>query len=159
MRKSPLPGRPLRDPGRWWRIPDGRRRSRSHRPGAEAADSRCGSQRPRVASRRLLWADRGLRDRAIERHPDLLVRAAEQNSCHAVALLIELGFDVNARHRTASLHEAAMRGNIPIITLLLEHGADPNVRDTGYNATPAGWAEHHGQTEAQQYLAAPEERS
>jgi len=45
-----------------------------------------------------------------------------------VALLIELGFDVNARPRTAPLHEAAMRGNIPIIRLLVEHGADPNVQ-------------------------------
>ena len=111
------------------------------------------------AVRRLLGADPGLRDRAIERHPDLLVRAAEQNSYRAVALLIELGFDVNARHRTAPLHEAAMRGEIQIITLLLEHGADPNVRDTGYKATPAGWAEHHGQAEAHHYLAALEERS
>ena len=113
----------------------------------------------RDAVARLLAADPGLRERAIERRPDQLVRAAEQNSYEAVALLIELGFDVNARPRTAPLHEAAMRGNMPIIKLLFEHGADPNVRDTGYDATPAGWAEHHGQTEAQQYLTALEERS
>jgi ankyrin repeat protein len=106
---------------------------------------------------RLLGADPGRRERAIERRPDQLVRAAEQNSYEAAALLIELGFDVNARPRTAPLHEAAMRGNIPIIRLLVEHGADPNVHDTGYNATPAGWAEHHGQTEARQCLAALEE--
>ncbi len=74
----------------------------------------------------------------------------------AVALLIELGFDVNARSRTAPLHEAAMRGNLPVIRLLLDHGADPNIHDTGYDATPAGWAEHHGQHEAQQLLEALE---
>ncbi len=44
-----------------------------------------------------------------------------------------------------------------VIRLLLEHGADPNVRDVGYKAIPAGWAEHHGQREAQHYLAAVEE--
>jgi ketosteroid isomerase-like protein len=111
----------------------------------------------RGAVQRLLAADPGLRQRAIERCPDQLVRAAEQNSQEAVAMLIELGFDVNARSRTAPLHEAAMRGNLPVIQLLLEHGADPKIRDTGYDATPAGWAEHHGQHEAQQLLEALEQ--
>jgi ankyrin repeat protein/ketosteroid isomerase-like protein len=112
----------------------------------------------RGAVERLLAADPGLRRRSIERCPEQLVRAAEQNSGDAVALLIELGFDVNARSRTAPLHEAAMRGNLPVIKLLLDHGADPNIHDTGYQATPAGWAEHHGQHEAQQLLEAVEHR-
>jgi ketosteroid isomerase-like protein len=111
----------------------------------------------RPAVERLLAADPGVRERAIERCPDQLVRAAEQNSYDAVAVLIELGFDVNARSRTAPLHEAAMRGNLPVIRLLLDHGADPNIHDTGYHATPAGWAEHHGQREAQQLLQALEQ--
>jgi ankyrin repeat protein len=110
----------------------------------------------RTAMERLLAAEPGLRGRAIERCPDQLVRAAEQDSYEAVSVLIELGFDVNARSRTAPLHEAAMRGNVPVIQLLLDHGADPNVHDTGYDATPAGWAEHHGQHQAQQLLEAPE---
>ena len=110
----------------------------------------------RAGVERLLAADPGLRERAIERCPDQLVRAAEQNSYDAVALLIELGFDVNARLRTTPLHEAAMRGALPVIRLLLDHGADPTIRDTGYHATPAGWAKHHGQREAQELLAARE---
>jgi ankyrin repeat protein len=52
-----------------------------------------------------------------------------------------------------------MRGNLPVIELLLDHGADPNIRDTGYDATPEGWAEHHKQREAQQLLKALESRS
>jgi hypothetical protein len=111
----------------------------------------------RDAVQQLLATDAGLREQAIERSPGQLVRAAEQDSYDAVALLIELGFDVNARSRTAPLHEAAMRGNLPVIRLLLEHGADPNLRDTGYDATPAGWAEHHGQPEAYAVLAALEQ--
>jgi ketosteroid isomerase-like protein len=108
------------------------------------------------AVERLLATDPSLRSQAIGRCPDQLVRAAEQDSYDAVALLIELGFDVNARSRTAPLHEAAMRGSLPVIKLLLDHGADPNIHDTGYDATPAGWAEHHGQREAQQLLEALE---
>jgi ketosteroid isomerase-like protein len=110
----------------------------------------------RAAVERLLADDPGLRERAIERCPAQLIRAAEQNNYDAVALLIELGFDVNARSRTAPLHEAAMRGNVAVIQLLLDHGADPNICDTGYDATPAGWAEHHGQPDAQQLLEALE---
>jgi ankyrin repeat protein/ketosteroid isomerase-like protein len=107
--------------------------------------------------RRLLATDPALRQSAIERCPDQLVRAAEENRYDAVALLIELGFDVNARSRTAPLHEAAMRGNLPVIQLLLDYGADPSIRDSGYDATPAGWAEHHGQHQAQQLLEALEQ--
>lgn len=50
-----------------------------------------------------------------------------------------------------------MRGNLPVIKLLLDHGADPNIHDSGYDATPAGCAEHHGQREAQQLLEALEQ--
>jgi ketosteroid isomerase-like protein len=110
----------------------------------------------RQAADRLLAADPGLREGAIERRPELVVRATEQGNLAAVALLIELGFDVNARARTTPLHEAAMRGNIQMIGLLLDHGADPNIHDTGYDATPAGWAEHFGHTQAQRLLAALE---
>jgi Ankyrin repeats (3 copies) len=95
----------------------------------------------RDATLQLLATDAGPRKRTIERSPDQLVRAAEQNSCDAVALLIELGFDVNGRSRTAPLHEAAMRGNLPVIRLLREQ---PNTRTP---EDPAG-AESPKRTEA-----------
>ena len=90
------------------------------------------------------------------------MRAAQRNSVDGVALLIELGFDVNATNRleryreSAPLHEAAAQGNLAVIELLLEAGADANVRDASYDSTPAGWAEHFGQTDAQRYLRARE---
>ena len=107
----------------------------------------------RTHALQLRSADPTLVERAIARWPDQLIRAAEKDSMAAVELLIELGFDVNARSRTAPLHEAARHGNVEIIRLLLEHGADPNVRDGEFGATPAGWAEHHGMTGAEALLA------
>lgn len=107
----------------------------------------------RAQTERLLRAAPTLAERAIALSPDQLVRAAEKGSLAAVELLIDLGFDVNAMNRTAPLHEAAMRGNLEMIELLLEYGADPNLRDRSYDATPAGWAEHHNQHEAERHLS------
>ncbi len=111
---------------------------------------------------RLLAQDPTLTEQAIARYPAQLVRAAQTGSVGGVALLIDLGFDVNAinrlqrYHESAPLHEAAAHGNLEMIELLLAHGADPTLRDASYDSTPAGWAEHFGQTEAQQYLAGSE---
>ena len=110
---------------------------------------------------RLLGADPSLRERSIARRPEQIVHAAASDRVVAVALLIELGFHVNAMNRTTplhvtALHEAARRGNMEMIQLLLEHGADPNSRDSGYDATPGGWAEHFGRAEAEEYLRARE---
>ncbi len=110
----------------------------------------------RAESEALRAADPTVVERAIAREPDQLALAAEKDSLDAVELLIEIGFDLNAGYWRAPLHEAAMRGNLEMIRLLVRHGADPTLRDRGYDATPAGWAEHHGHTEAQNYLAALE---
>jgi len=91
----------------------------------------------RARAAELQSADPTLAERAIARHPDQLIRAAEKDSVAAVELLIELGFDVNARSRTAPLHEAAMHGNVEIIRLLLDHGADPNVRGSCWRSGEA----------------------
>jgi len=116
----------------------------------------------RERAQRLLAGDPTLTEQAIAEYPDQLVRAAQTNSIEGVALLIDLGFDVNAvnrqqrYHESMPLHEAAANGNLDTIELLLAHGADPNLRDPSYDSTPAGWAEHFGHTEAQRYLAARE---
>lgn len=107
----------------------------------------------RARAAELRSGDPTLVERAIARRPNQLIRAAEKDSVAAVELLIELGFDVNAHSRTAPLHEAAMHGNVEMIQLLLDHGADPNVRDGEFGAPPAGWAEHHGMTDAEALLA------
>lgn len=108
----------------------------------------------------LLAADPTLSDQAMTKYPDQLVRGAQRSSVDGVALLIDLGFDVNAinrvdrYHESAPLHEAAATGNLEVIELLLAHGADPDLRDASYHSTPAGWAGHFGQKEAERYLEA-----
>jgi ankyrin repeat protein len=86
--------------------------------------------------------------------PGLIVWAAARRAWHAIPLLAELGFDVNARGRTdipmeqqweTALHEVASTGEVAIARLLIDLGADPGIRDARFNATPLGWAEHFGQ--------------
>ena len=113
-----------------------------------------GGDRDRAEAMRA--ADPTLVQRAIARRPGQMIAAAEHGNLEAVELLIELGFDVNALERTSPLHEAAMRGNLKMIHLLLDHGADPELRDEGYDATPAGWAEHFRQRDAKELLHARE---
>jgi ankyrin repeat protein len=115
----------------------------------------------RARAELMVTDDPSLRERSIERRPEQIVRAAAADRLEAVALLIDLGFDVNAVNRTTplhvtALHEAARQGSMEVIRLLVEHGADPDIRDSGYDATPGGWAEHFGKTEAHEYLRALE---
>jgi ankyrin repeat protein/catechol 2,3-dioxygenase-like lactoylglutathione lyase family enzyme len=42
------------------------------------------------------------------------------------------------------LHEAAARGHLAVVRLLLEHGASPDAREAGDNTTPLHWAAAHG---------------
>jgi ankyrin repeat protein/catechol 2,3-dioxygenase-like lactoylglutathione lyase family enzyme len=42
------------------------------------------------------------------------------------------------------LHEAAARGHLAVVRLLLEQGADANAREAGDNTTPLHWAAAHG---------------
>jgi ankyrin repeat protein len=50
------------------------------------------------------------------------------------------------------LHQAAYDGDVELVALLLELGADPARRDHSFNATPLGWAEHNHQQAAVELL-------
>jgi ankyrin repeat protein len=69
---------------------------------------------------------------------------------------VELGWDVSARARTdvpseqgweTALHHAAHVGDAGLVRLLLDLGADPEVRDGRFDGTAADWAEHGGHPE------------
>ncbi len=91
--------------------------------------------------------------RAIAARPALIVHAAAAGRPEAVRLLADLGFDVNAKGRAdvgtdepwqTALHEAVAEHDADMVELLLSLGADPNVRDHRFDATPLGWARHLG---------------
>src|SRR5262249_53785980 len=65
-----------------------------------------------------------------------------------VKWMIEMGADVNRpsadlyAHGTP-LHHAVCSGSLATVQALVEAGADPGRRDTAWNGTPLGWAEHY----------------
>jgi ankyrin repeat protein len=52
----------------------------------------------------------------------------------------------------SSLLWAACEGHEDIVKLLVEHGADPNRRDTRFDASAAGWANESGNVEIRDWL-------
>jgi ankyrin repeat protein len=96
----------------------------------------------------------GLADEIRSARPALVTWATACGSAAAVELLVELGFDVNARGRTdvpsdqpwqTALHKAAEDGNLALARTLLRLGADPDLRDQRFDSTPLGWARYFGQ--------------
>jgi Ankyrin repeat len=98
---------------------------------------------------------------ARERRPGLIAWAAAGRKLGAIALLAELGFDVNARGRLdipleqpwfTPLHEAAQSGDVELAELLLGLGADPDIRSE-WGATPLESAREHGRAAVAELLA------
>jgi ankyrin repeat protein len=74
--------------------------------------------------------------------PEALWEAARRGDLGAVKITIESGVDVDsATHYGASaLSFAADRGHADVVEYLLSKQADPNRKDSFYNATPMIWA-------------------
>ena len=73
----------------------------------------------------------------------------------AVTALLAGGARINAQsYPSSALFAAAGRGDVAMISLLLEHGADPNRRETVHNigATPLHEAACHGHIDALRIL-------
>ena len=85
---------------------------------------------------------------------DLIHRAVEANQPDGVRLIAELGVDVNGMIpgtglSCSPLHTAR---RLEMVKLLLELGADPQLRDPSFNATPIAWANHGQQQHIVDYL-------
>jgi ankyrin repeat protein len=115
----------------------------------------------RAAVDRLRTAHPDLLETTRSQHPSLIVWAAGTRRADAVTLLAELGFDVNARGRAdipveqpweTALHQAVANGDRPMAERLLALGADPDIHDQRFDATPLGWARHLDQPALAQLL-------
>ena len=81
--------------------------------------------------------------------------ADKVDTLEAARLLLELGADVNAprpRDRKTPLHAAVKSGNLPLVRLLVAHGADVHAQDVG-GSTPIEWAETWGHEAVIEFLA------
>jgi hypothetical protein len=75
--------------------------------------------------------------------------AARKGDTAAVKAFLDKGIDVNTKTRygATALSYACDKGHTEVVRLLLERGANPDVKDTFYGATPMGWAAPKGYTE------------
>jgi Ankyrin repeats (3 copies) len=85
--------------------------------------------------------------------PDLLRVACKLSKTpDVIRLLVDLGWDVNAKNGTTALHQAVGNGALETVQLLVALGANPAIVDDNFNATPAGWADHFGHSDIGRYL-------
>jgi ankyrin repeat protein len=88
---------------------------------------------------------------------DMLHRAVDSKRHEGIRLIVGLGVDINGMVPgtgldRAVLHNAAGWLGLDMVTLLLELGADPDLRDLAYHAKPIGWALYGNQREVVEYL-------
>lgn len=90
-----------------------------------------------------------------------LIWAAVCNRTETVAWLLDHGADINQRatfgglthgQGITALHMAAQYGNLGVVQLLIERGADRSIRDDLYQSTAESAANYFGQKEVRDYL-------
>jgi ankyrin repeat protein len=85
--------------------------------------------------------------------------AVSKRNLDTIRWLLAHGIDVNARRpiwdcNHTALHMTVENGEMAIARLLLDAGADPNIRDDKFNATALGWARHFGREDFAELLRA-----
>jgi ankyrin repeat protein len=107
-----------------------------------------------ISLQRFDTAEAMLRDEPARLGPDgrdtiALHLAVSRKSLPTIRWLIAHRVDVNAKRpmwdcNHTALHMCVENGAIDIARMLLDAGADPNVRDDKYKATTLGWAQFFG---------------
>jgi ankyrin repeat protein len=122
----------------------------------------------RAEAERLVDGGPGLLGRARVERPGLVAWATAHAGTDAVRLATELGWDVNRRARVdvpldqeweTGLHHAAASGDVGMVRLLLDLGADPTIEDGRFGGTALGWAEHFDQPDTIALLRGISDRS
>jgi hypothetical protein len=99
-----------------------------------------------------------------ERHLALAV-AAQYCNVPIVRILLDAGEDPNrynpvgGHSHCTPLHQAAAYGTLELVQILLDYGARPDIKDVLWKGTPAGWANHIGRTEFENFLRPLEEKA
>lgn len=85
------------------------------------------------------------KDRAVTAADAVFMAAVSNRHVEIARWLLEHGASPNARasdqSRQSALHSAAWNGDLSMVRLLVESGADLQMVDDEYNASPLGWAE------------------
>jgi Ankyrin repeats (3 copies) len=97
-------------------------------------------------------AEPAVRTAAVRRRPGAAGEAVELRRPESVRLLVAAGFNPNGNGDPTPLHLAAFGGDLELVRLLVEVGADPTRRDPTHSSTPLGWAEHAGADDVAAYL-------
>jgi hypothetical protein len=86
--------------------------------------------------------------------PDDLLEAVRKADLAAVKAALDAGVPVDHpfRYERTALSFATARGQVEIVKLLLERGADPNKKDSFYGATPFNWAANEGHVQVVRLL-------
>ena len=79
---------------------------------------------------------------AQDQQQELFWNAARSNDVKSLKEFLDKGMDVNVKNHygVTALSLASDKGNLAAVELLLERGADPNLKDSFYGETPLGWA-------------------
>jgi ankyrin repeat protein len=107
-----------------------------------------------------LGLDREVVRTLARRHPEMLAEAepmlaaARRGRADIVAMLLDLGMDVDVADQTQlrGLHAAVTGDSLEVVKLLVSHGADID-RPTSQYDGPMGFASHFGRSEIAAFLA------
>lgn len=96
------------------------------------------------AARDVARAEPGLFENLSEEDRKAFLRLAQMGKAAMMANMVDCGFPVSTRgpQSQTALHWASWWGWRDMVAALLERGAEVNVVETEFGATPLGWAEH-----------------